>query len=336
MSADVGTCDDCLKELFDPQDRRYQYPFINCTNCGPRFTIIEDIPCDRAQTTMRYFEMCRACRAEYEDPNDRRFHAEPTACAVCGPKLYLLSANGLDTGGDAEIIERVGDLLLKGRIIAIKGIGGFHLACDALSQEPVQQLRKRKYREDKPFAIMAASVEIVRQHCFVPDAESHLLQSGRRPILLLDRKPTSTIPPEVAPGVNTLGFMLPYTPLHHLLFRNLDRPLVMTSGNVSNEPICYDDDEASKRLHKIADYFLLHNRRIHMRTDDSVVRVREGQEMVVRRSRGYAPAPIKTAFTFGRQVLACGAELKSTFCLTRHSYAFVSHHIGDLKNLETL
>ncbi|MCM3900273.1 MAG: carbamoyltransferase HypF [Pyrinomonadaceae bacterium] len=340
ISADVGTCGDCLRELFDPQDRRYQYPFINCTSCGPRFTIIQDIPYDRARTTMRDFEMCAACRAEYEDPFDRRFHAEPTACAVCGPQLYLLNADGLevgrDTGAETEIIDRVRDLLLKGRIIAIKGIGGFHLACDALSQEAVAELRTRKYREDKPFAMMADSVNIVRQHCFVSRAESQLLQSERRPVLLLEKKPDSTIPSAVAPGVNALGFMLPYTPLHHLLLRNLDRPLVMTSGNVSSEPICYENAEATKRLHKIADYFVFHDRRIHMRTDDSVVRVYDNREMILRRSRGYAPAPIKTAFKFERQLLACGAELKSTFCLTRDNYAFVSHHVGDLENLETL
>ncbi|MDQ3668019.1 MAG: carbamoyltransferase HypF [Acidobacteriota bacterium] len=340
ISADVGTCGECLRELFDPQDRRYQYSFINCTNCGPRFTIIENIPYDRAQTTMRDFEMCRTCRAEYEDPADRRFHAEPTACPNCGPRLSLLSVDGfevlLDKGVDGKIIDRVRDLLLNGRIVAIKGIGGFHLACDALSQEAVEQLRKRKFREDKPFAMMAASVEIVRQHCFVSDAESRCLQSERRPILLLDRKPDSIIPPAVAPGATALGFMLPYTPLHHLLLRGVERPLVMTSGNISNEPICYEDGEATKRLHKIADYFLLHDRKIHMRTDDSVVRVHGGREIIVRRSRGYAPAPIKTGFKFVRQVLACGAELKSTFCLTRDHYAFVSHHIGDLENLETL
>ena len=340
ISADIGTCEDCVLELFDPHDRRYQYPFINCTNCGPRFTIIEDIPYDRAQTTMRDFEMCSACRAEYEDPSDRRFHAEPTACAGCGPQLYLLSSDGFEVGRElgtnAEIIDRVRDILLKGRILAIKGIGGFHLACDALSPEAVAELRTRKYREDKPFAMMAESVDIVSQHCFVSDAESQLLRSERRPILLLKKKPDSNIQSAVAPGVNAFGFMLPYTPLHHLLLRNLDRPLVMTSGNVSNEPICYDDGDATKRLQKITDYFLLHDRRIHMRTDDSVVRVHNNREMIVRRSRGYAPAPIKTAFKFERQLLACGAELKSTFCLTRDNYAFLSHHIGDLENLETL
>jgi hydrogenase maturation protein HypF len=289
---------------------------------------------------MRDFEMCPACRAEYEDPVDRRFHAEPTACAACGPQLYLLNADGLevgrDVGAETEIIDRVRDLLLKGRIVAIKGIGGFHLACDALSEEAVAKLRSRKYREDKPFAMMAESVDIVRQHCHVSPAESRLLQSERRPILLLEKRPDSTVPSAVAPRVKALGFMLPYTPLHHLLLRNLDRPLVMTSGNVSNEPICYEDAEATKRLNQIADYFVFHDRRIHMRTDDSVVRVFDNREMILRRSRGYAPAPIKTAFKFERQLLACGAELKSTFCLTRDHYAFVSHHIGDLENLETL
>ncbi len=359
----TSALDDCLKELFDPQDRRYQYPFINCTNCGPRFTIIEDIPYDRAQTTMRDFEMCSECRTEYEDPMNRRFHAEPTACPTCGPQVSLAEfrsvppavAGGLSTrnppaiapaglpgwgprsaGGTDNAISSARRLLLDGAILAIKGIGGFHLACDGLSPGAVKRLRESKYREDKPFALMADSLEIIREHCFVSKAERDLLLSERRPIVLLGRRPGSKIPQAVAPGVNTLGLMLPYTPLHQLLLKNLGRPLVMTSGNVSNEPICYDDGEATKRLHKIADYFLLHDRRIHMRTDDSVVRVCEGREMVVRRSRGYAPAPIKTAFKFGRQVLACGAELKSTFCLTRDQYAFVSHHIGDLENLETL
>jgi hydrogenase maturation protein HypF len=323
ISADVATCDDCLKELFNPQDRRYQYPFINCTNCGPRFTIIEDIPYDRARTTMREFEMCAECRAEYEDPSNRRFHAEPTACPACGPQL-------------GNTVTAARDLLLAGKILAIKGIGGFHLACDALNPATVERLRQRKYREDKPFALMAASVTIIRQHCEVSPEEVHLLMSVRRPIVLLARKPGSPIPQAVAPGVNNLGFMLPYSPLHHLLLQDLDRPLVMTSGNVSDEPICFDDSQAIARLSQIADSFLLHNRRIHMRTDDSVVRIHDGREMILRRSRGYAPAPMKTALKFPTQVLACGAELKNTFCLARDNYAFVSHHIGDLENLETL
>ncbi|MEP6922588.1 MAG: carbamoyltransferase HypF [bacterium] len=340
ISADIATCDDCMTELFDEQNRRYQYPFINCTNCGPRFTIVEDVPYDRAQTTMRDFQMCPDCLAEYANPLDRRFHAEPTACAVCGPQLYLLSADGFEVGRDLTVagdtIDRVRDLLCKGRIVAIKGIGGFQLACDALSREAVEELRRRKYREDKPFAMMAESVELIREHCFVSTMEGQSLRSAAGPIVLMERKPDSSLPQAVAPGVNALGFMLPYSPLHHLLLQGLGRPLVMTSGNISDEPICYTDGEATRRLDRIADYFLLHDRRIHMRMDDSVVRVTNGREVLVRRARGYAPAPIKTRFTFGRQVLACGAELKNTFCLTRDNYAFVSHHIGDLENLETL
>ncbi len=340
ISADVSTCDDCLKELFYPEDRRYLYPFINCTNCGPRFTIIENIPYDRANTTMRDFEMCRECATEYQNPLNRRFHAEPTACPACGPQLYLLTADGLEVGPDVvdpeDTVEFVQDLLLKGRIVAIKGVGGFHLACDALSPEAVERLRRRKYREDKPFAMMANSVEVVERYCFVSEAERRLLLSERRPIVLLEKRPDSNTARAVAPGVNNLGFMLPYSPLHHLLLNHLDQPLVMTSGNMSNEPISYDDGEATRRLDKIADYFLLHDRRIHMRTDDSVARIHDRREIILRRSRGHAPEPIRTAFRFEQQVLACGAELKNTFCLARDNYAFVSHHIGDLENLETL
>jgi hydrogenase maturation protein HypF len=341
ISADIATCLDCLRELLDTNDRRYRYPFINCTNCGPRFTIIEGIPYDREQTTMRDFSMCEACRAEYENPLDRRFHAEPTACARCGPRLSLRDARGLEVelaglpaGEDA--ISRARRLLLDGMIVVIKGIGGFHLACDALNQQAVERLRHRKYREDKPFALMASSVDVVRRYCLVSAQEEDLLASSRRPVVLLERRAGAAIPEEVAPRVRTLGFMLPYTPLHHLLLENLDRPLVMTSGNVSDEPICYTDEDASERLGKLADYFLFHDRRIHLRTDDSVARVVEGREMLLRRSRGYAPAPVKTAFKFAREILACGAELKNTFCLARDHYAFVSHHIGDLENLETL
>lgn len=340
ISADIATCRDCLRELFDPTDRRYRYPFINCTNCGPRFTIIEDIPYDREQTTMRDFPMCAACRAEYENPLDRRFHAEPTACPACGPRLRLTDAAGceaeLERVAFEEIISRVRRLLLSGKIVAVKGIGGFHLACDALDAAVVERLRQRKYREDKPFAMMANSVEVVRNYCSVSTAEEDLLTSERRPIVLLKKRPGAVIPEAIAKQSSTLGFMLPYSPLHHLLLEKLDRPLVMTSANISDEPICYEDEEAMERLGKIADYFLFHDRRIHIRTDDSVTRVAAGREVVLRRSRGYAPAPVRVAFKFDSVILACGAELKNTFCLTRDRYAFVSHHIGDLENLETL
>jgi hydrogenase maturation protein HypF len=340
ISADISTCEDCLRELFDSENRRYRYPFINCTACGPRFTIIEDIPYDREKTTMRDFEMCDACRAEYENPLERRFHAEPTACAACGPSLSLTDANRLEILFDStsvdDTISRARLLLSSGKILAIKGIGGFHLACDALDQGAVERLRLRKYREEKPFALMANSVDVIRKYCFVSQSEAALLESERRPIVLLKKRSGANIPEAVAPNVTTLGFMLPYTPLHYLLLENSDRPLVMTSGNISDEPISYDDSDARERLRGIADYFLLHNRRIHMRTDDSVARIHDGQEMVLRRSRGFAPAPIRTSFKFEREILACGAELKNTFCLTRGAYAFVSHHIGDLENLETL
>jgi hydrogenase maturation protein HypF len=338
ISADIATCADCLRELFNQRDRRYRYPFINCTNCGPRFTIIEDIPYDRERTTMRDFKMCAACRAEYENPLDRRFHAEPTACPRCGPQLSLRDAQGQEVSieNGEDITARLRLLLSAGKIIVIKGIGGFHLACDALKAEAVERLRQRKYREDKPFALMANSVAVVREYCFVSEAEEALLMSERRPVVLLAKRKDARLPEAIAPRLNTLGFMLPYAPLHHLILETLDRPLVMTSGNLSDEPICYEDDDAIRRLNRIADYFLFHDRRIHIRTDDSVTRVHEGREMTLRRSRGYAPAPVKTSFKFERQILACGAELKNTFCLARGPYAFISHHIGDLENLETL
>jgi hydrogenase maturation protein HypF len=340
ISADVATCRDCLRELFDSEDRRYRYPFINCTNCGPRFTIIEDIPYDREKTTMRHFEMCAACLSEYQNPLDRRFHAEPTACPLCGPRLRLTDRSGMEMDLDGvagvDAIGRARRLLLEGKIIAIKGIGGYHLAVDARDASAVERLRQRKYREDKPFAMMARSVDIIREYCFVSKAEEEMLLSTRRAVVLLEKRPRAAIPQAVAPRVSTLGFMLPYTPLHHLLLEEFDRPLVMTSGNVSDEPICYEDGDAIQRLGGIADHFLIHDRRIHMRADDSVVRAFHGQEIILRRARGYAPAPVKTSFKWEREILACGAELKNTFCLTRDHYAFVSHHIGDLENLETL
>ncbi|HEY7545298.1 MAG TPA: carbamoyltransferase HypF, partial [Blastocatellia bacterium] len=339
ISADVAACEDCIREMLDSRDRRFRYPFINCTNCGPRFTIIEDVPYDRANTTMRDFTMCNACRREYANPLDRRFHAEPTACHECGPRLYLTGSDGRESSINAageDAINRARSLLMKGNIIAIKGIGGFHLACDASNADAVERLRRRKYREDKPFAMMAASLEVIRQHCEVSSVEEKMLSSERRPIVLLEKRSDSTIPCAVAPRVNTFGFMLPYAPLHHLLLENLDRPIVMTSGNVSDEPICYENADAAERLKNIADYFLLHDRRIHIRADDSVVRAFDDREMILRRSRGYAPAPIKINFSSGADILACGAELKNTFCITHENYVFVSHHIGDLENLETL
>jgi hydrogenase maturation protein HypF len=340
ISADIATCRDCLRELLDPKDRRYRYPFINCTNCGPRFTIIEGIPYDRRQTTMRDFEMCKACRAEYENPLDRRFHAEPTACSRCGPQLSLRDTHGieveLDRVAGEDTVSRVRSLLLDGMIVVIKGIGGFHLACDALNADAVERLRRRKYREDKPFALMASSLDVIKEYCFISEQEEKLLSSGCRPVALLEKRASVVIPDAIAPRLKTLGFMLPYTPLHHLLLENMDCPLVMTSGNISDEPICYEDEDAIQRLNNIADYFLFHDRRIHLRTDDSVARVHQGREMILRRSRGYAPAPVRTSFKFQRQILACGAELKNTFCLTRDHQAFISHHIGDLENLETL
>jgi hydrogenase maturation protein HypF len=339
IPADIATCADCLRELFDPRDRRYRYPFINCTNCGPRFTIIQEMPYDRARTTMREFVMCDECRAEYEDPLDRRFHAEPIACHACGPQLLLTDVRGrevtLPTVAGAGVLSYTRWLLGQGRVIAIKGLGGYHLACDALNTEAVECLRRGKYREDKPFALMAGSIDLIREYCVVTQAEEESLLSVRRPVVLLERKSGANIPRAVAPGVRTLGFMLPYTPLHHLLLEGLGRPLVMTSGNVSDEPICYEDGEAKRRLGEIADYFLWHNRRIQMRVDDSVVRVQAGSETFLRRSRGYAPMPLKTSLNFHRQILACGAEMKNAFCLTRDNYAFISHHIGDLENLET-
>jgi hydrogenase maturation protein HypF len=333
ISPDVATCDQCLSELFSPENFRYRYPFINCTLCGPRFTIIKDIPYDRHKTTMDPFTMCPVCQREYDDPSDRRFHAQPNACPACGPSLHLEDKEGKEIFGDP--IEKTLQLLKMGWIVAIKGLGGFHLACDAKNQEAVSSLRSRKFREDKPFAVMCQSLEEVKELCEVDREEEKLLSSVERPIVILRRKENSVIAHAVAPYQDTLGVMLPYSPLHHLLLNGPLKALVMTSGNVSDEPISYKSKEAFDRLSKIADYFLLHNREIHMRCDDSVTRSVGGKPYIVRRSRGYVPFPIKLSFPF-EMILACGGELKNTFCLTRGQYAFMSHHIGDLENLETL
>ncbi len=339
ISPDIATCADCLRELFDPGDRRYRYPFINCTNCGPRFTIISDIPYDRPNTTMRVFEMCPDCRREYENPRDRRFHAQPNACPVCGPRLELVAPSGERLYG-SDVLPRAVELLRAGRILAIKGLGGFHLACDATNAQAVRSLRTRKRRPHKPFAVMMATLADVQQHCLVSAEEESLLTSPQCPILLLPWRESSPVVPEVAPRYRFLGVMLPYTPLHHILLRDIGRPLVMTSGNLSEEPIAADNDEALHRLGPLADAFVLHNRDIYARYDDSVWFVPYALPLgplpqPIRRARGYAPFPIRLPFKC-RPSLACGAEIKNTFCLTRDEYAFLSQHIGDMENLETL
>lgn len=336
ISPDLATCPDCTSELMDPDDRRFRYPFINCTNCGPRFTIIQDIPYDREKTTMSEFPMCPDCSSEYSDPGDRRFHAQPNACPACGPELTLLDNDGTEFDTESDLIKITVDLLRKGKIVAIKGLGGYHLACDAMNPEAVSELRSRKYREDKPFALMFPGIESIRDQCFVSEEEQRLLTNEIKPIMLLKKKSGCSIPEQVAPGQNYLGAMLPYTPIHLLLLNDFNGPLVMTSGNISDEPISYKDPEAEDRLSKIADYFLVHNREIYIRNDDSVVREFKGAPYLIRRARGYVPFPVLLPLDSEIPVLATGGMLKNTFCLTRDKYAFVSHHIGDLDNLETL
>ncbi|WP_339153821.1 carbamoyltransferase HypF [Actinomadura luteofluorescens] len=324
VSWDAATCDDCLREMRDPGDRRHRYPFINCTACGPRFTIVTGVPYDRPNTTMAGFAMCAPCAAEYEDPADRRFHAQPVCCPACGPSLTIRPDAG-------EPLDAARAALADGAVLAVKGLGGYHLAARAADPGGVAALRSRKHREDKPFAVMVPDLEAARALCDLSEAEEALLAGPRRPIVLARRRPDAALADAVAPGNRAVGLMLPYTPLHHLL---VTEPLVLTSGNVSDEPIAYRDRDALERLAPIADAFLLHDRPIHTRTDDSVMRAFRGRPLPVRRSRGYAPEPIPIAA--GRPVLACGAELKNTFCLTRDGRAFVSPHIGDLENHETL
>ena len=405
ISADIATCADCLREMLDAENRRFRYPFINCTNCGPRFTIIENVPYDRAQTTMRDFEMCADCLAEYENPLDRRFHAEPTCCAKCGPKVFLsepsAAADGLTpntrnskensnnsiiklqpsaTADGSDSISRTQQILTDGKIVAVKGIGGFHLVCDARNDKTLQTLRERKGRVDKPFAVMCKDLETAKTLVEISDAEEKFLTGKERPIVLLKKKHETGLSELIAPGNQFLGVMLPYAPLHYLLFES-DSPdvLVMTSGNFSNEPIIKDNDEALEKLANLADAFLLHNRDIFVPCDDSVIRIfttedTEKREEIlpqmdadenglrknfdnkfskkisvnfvssvvnsprvlpIRRSRGYAPFPVKLPFDVPN-ILAVGGELKAAFCLTREDYAFMSQHIGDMENLETL
>ncbi len=332
ISPDVATCPDCLAELFDPADRHYRYPFLNCTNCGPRLTIIQGAPYDRGRTTMAAFPMCAACAAEYADPRDRRFHAQPAACPACGPRLSVCDADGrpLESADPLAIFVNA---LRQGRIGAIKGLSGYHLACAAASERVVLELRQRKHRDEKPFAVMVRDVETAERLCEIDADERRLLDSPRRPIVLLRKRspPGTLVCDAVAPGNSRLGVMLPYTPLHHLLFAEFsDRALVMTSGNRSDEPIAYEDTDAFERLRGIADVFLVHNRPIHVRCDDSVTRILDSRESLVRRSRGYAPQPVPLPLACPRPVLAVGGQLKGVFALGRGRQAFLSHHLGDL------
>lgn len=346
---DAASCTECVKEIFNPQSRRYRYPFTNCTNCGPRLSIIEGIPYDRANTTMRSFTLCSACLAEYEDPDDRRFHAQPIACHSCGPRTWLErtdgEAIGLDTLTALDAADAVCSLLQHGAIVAIKGLGGFQLLCDATNENAVTRLRERKNRERKPFALMAGNIDIVRQFCVVNTDEEALLLSAVAPIVVLHQSidtPLNTnlgvkLATSVAPGLHTLGFMLPNTPLHHLILHRMTCPIVLTSGNQAEEPQAIDNDEAKQRLGSIADYFLLHDRDIARRVDDSVMRVTAGASCVLRRARGLAPASIvmPVGFDVAPSVLALGGELKNSFCLLQEGRAVVSHHIGDLGNALT-
>lgn len=330
ISPDIGICEDCLRELRDPKDRRYRYPFINCTNCGPRFTIIKDIPYDRAKTSMAGFPMCPDCDREYHDIENRRYHAQPDCCADCGPRAFYLDAAGNEIPGDG--IELAREALKAGKILAVKGLGGMHLACRCDEEDLVRELRRRKQRDEKPFALMCRDVDCVRRICRLSAAEEKILTGFRRPIVLLEKR---------QPGLKylsengCLGVMLPYTPLHVLLFGEDIDMLVMTSANLSDTPILFKNEEALEKLRGIADGFLLHDREIQTRCDDSLCWVLEGKEYPARRSRGYVPFPLRMEGTL-QSILACGAEQKASFCLSKGSYVFQSQHIGDLKNMETL
>jgi hydrogenase maturation protein HypF len=348
IAADAATCADCLAEVFDPGNRRFRYPFINCTNCGPRFTIVRGVPYDRPLTTMAGFAMCSECAREYEDPGDRRFHAQPNACPTCGPRVRLFDAgrsvaiSADPSGGNRQASRRdpiaaLAARLRAGGIAAVKGLGGYHLVCDATNEQAVAALRARKHREDKPFALMVADSASAQRMVALDVSAETLLCSAARPIVLAPRLPDAAISPSVAPGAPELGVMLPYTPLHHLLLADFPGDaLVMTSGNVADEPIAYRDEDALERLSAIADAFLVHDREIETRTDDSVVRSVRGQPLMLRRSRGYVPAPLTLPIPASQPVLACGGEQKATFCVGRGERAWVGHHIGDLEHLATL
>ncbi|WP_448583826.1 carbamoyltransferase HypF [Thermocrinis sp.] len=332
---DIGTCEQCLTELFNPKDRRYLYPFINCTHCGPRFSIIERLPYDRENTTMKSFTMCEFCKEEYEDPEDRRFHAQPNACPKCGPWVMLYDNKGSLLAEKEEAILLLLKALKEGKIVAVKGIGGFHLMCNAIEEEVVKTLRERKRRKEKPFAVMFRDLDQLKIFAKPTPIEEAILSSPERPIVLVE-KGEKPLPEAVAPGLKRIGAFLPYSPLHYIITRNLDFPLVATSGNYSEEPIVKDNEQALEKLSQLADFLLLHNRDIKRRCDDSVVKVVGGIPLPIRRSRGYAPLPIKLPYKLSKRVLAVGGMLKNTFAIAWEDKVFVSQHVGDVENYETL
>jgi hydrogenase maturation protein HypF len=334
---DAATCGLCLAETQSAADRRHRYPFTNCTHCGPRFSIVQSIPYDRANTSMSRFALCVDCQREYDDPTDRRFHAQPLACSACGPVMWLEPLGDAIACATVDAVGTAAGLLLEGAIVAVKGIGGFHLACDACNADAVEQLRTRKRRYDKPFALMARDMDIVRQYCAAGPQDEVLLRSPAAPIVVMPAEGRERVAMAVAPGQRTLGFMLPYTPLHHLLLESIERPIVLTSGNLSEEPQCTANDEARRKLATIADYGLFHDRDIVNRIDDSVTRVLSGERRVLRRARGYAPAPLALpeGFAVSPPVLAVGGELKNTFCLVKNGQAILSQHMGDLEDAAT-
>jgi len=332
---DVGTCDECLKEVLDPKDRRYMYPFTNCTHCGPRFTIIEKLPYDRPNTTMKVFEMCQECEREYNDPTNRRFHAQPNACPKCGPRVFLYDKEGNLLGESEEAINLAIQAVKEGKIVAVKGIGGFHLICDATNEKAVNTLRMRKRRQEKPFAVMFKSLQQLKEYACPTNLEEALLSSPQRPIVLIE-KVQDSLPETIAPGLKRIGAFLPYSPLHYIILSKLDVPIVATSGNYSEEPIVKDNEEALNKLSEIADLILVHNREIKRRCDDSVVKVVGGIPLLIRRSRGYAPLPIKLPYKLKNKVLATGGMLKNTFAIAWDDKVFISQHVGDVENYQTL
>jgi hydrogenase maturation protein HypF len=332
ISPDIAVCEECIKDINDPSNRRYKYPFTNCTNCGPRFSIIKAIPYDRANTTMKKFVMCRECQEEYMDPVNRRFHAQPNACKECGPKLWIEDSYGLKIKVN-DVLEWTRQKLKEGKIFAIKGLGGFHLVCDAENEEAVRLLRTRKKRPDKAFAVMVKNIDVVKKYCNVNAEEEKVITDSRKPIVILGQSANYNLSRYIAPNQKTLGIMLPYTPLHYLLFEDSVKVLVMTSANINGLPLEYKNEGAVKKLTEIADYFLLHNRDIHMPIDDSVVRIMNNEVHMIRRARGYVPEPIKMENI--KEILACGSNMKNTFCVGKENNLFLSQYNGDLENLET-